>query len=82
MSVAIGRLGFVLVSIPPILFSEPPSAPASPPPRCRGTTMRTAANVHFDEPLRDKLDALAARVGSDRTELMRLAAQRVLEDPE
>jgi predicted transcriptional regulator len=39
------------------------------------------ANVHFDEPLRDKLDGLAARVGSDRAELMRLAARRVLEEP-
>jgi predicted transcriptional regulator len=39
------------------------------------------ANVHFDEALRDKLDALAARVGSDRAELMRLAAKRVLDDP-
>ncbi|MDI9940334.1 CopG family transcriptional regulator [Rhodococcus sp. IEGM 1351] len=39
------------------------------------------ANVHFDPPLRDKLDALAARVGSDRAELMRLAAKRVLDDP-
>ncbi|AWK76892.1 CopG family transcriptional regulator (plasmid) [Rhodococcus oxybenzonivorans] len=38
-------------------------------------------NVHFDAPLRDKLDALAAQVGSDRAELMRLAAQRVLEAP-
>ena len=38
-------------------------------------------NVHFDEPLRDRLDALAAQVGSDRAELMRLAAQRVLEAP-
>ncbi|MFZ2175734.1 MAG: CopG family transcriptional regulator [Rhodococcus sp. (in: high G+C Gram-positive bacteria)] len=39
------------------------------------------ANVHFDASLRDKLDGLAARVGSDRAELMRLAAKRVLEDP-
>lgn len=39
------------------------------------------ANVHFDERLRDKLDALAARVGSNRAELMRLAAKRVLEEP-
>ncbi|MFZ2178210.1 MAG: hypothetical protein WAW17_30135 [Rhodococcus sp. (in: high G+C Gram-positive bacteria)] len=39
------------------------------------------ANVHFDAPLRDKLDGLAARVGSDRAELMRLAAKRELEDP-
>ncbi|MBO8150722.1 CopG family transcriptional regulator (plasmid) [Rhodococcus sp. ZPP] len=38
-------------------------------------------NVHFDAPLRDRLDALAAQVGSDRAELMRLAAQRVLEAP-
>jgi hypothetical protein len=38
-------------------------------------------NVHFDAPLRDRLDALATRVGSDRAELMRLAAQRVLEAP-
>ena len=38
-------------------------------------------NVHFGNPLRDKLDALAAQVGSDRAELMRLAAQRVLEAP-
>ncbi|MDV7246231.1 MULTISPECIES: CopG family transcriptional regulator [Rhodococcus] len=38
-------------------------------------------NVHFDAPLRDRLDGLAARVGSDRAELMRLAAQRVLEAP-
>ncbi|MHA4854624.1 ribbon-helix-helix protein, CopG family [Rhodococcus sp. MSC1_016] len=38
-------------------------------------------NVHFDAPLLDKLDGLAARVGSDRAELMRLAAQRVLEAP-
>ncbi|QSE87915.1 CopG family transcriptional regulator (plasmid) [Rhodococcus pseudokoreensis] len=39
------------------------------------------ANVHFDPPLRDRLDALAARVGSDRAELMRLAAKRVLDEP-
>ncbi|WP_043827551.1 CopG family transcriptional regulator [Rhodococcus opacus] len=39
------------------------------------------ANVHFDDALRDKLDALAARVGSDRAELMRLAAKRVLDEP-
>ncbi|WP_009475924.1 CopG family transcriptional regulator [Rhodococcus sp. JVH1] len=39
------------------------------------------ANVHFDIPLRDKLDGLAARVGSDRAELMRLAAKRVLDEP-
>jgi hypothetical protein len=39
------------------------------------------ANVHFDKPLRDKLDGLAARAGSDRAELMRLAAKRVLEEP-
>ncbi|AWK76214.1 CopG family transcriptional regulator (plasmid) [Rhodococcus oxybenzonivorans] len=38
-------------------------------------------NVHFDAPLRDRLDALAALVGSDRAELMRLAAERVLEAP-
>ncbi|MFZ2178393.1 MAG: CopG family transcriptional regulator, partial [Rhodococcus sp. (in: high G+C Gram-positive bacteria)] len=39
------------------------------------------ANVHFDETLRNKLDALAARVGSDRAELMRLAAKRLLDEP-
>ena len=37
--------------------------------------------VHFDDPLRDKVDELAARVGSDRTELVRLAASRVLDQP-
>ncbi|MFC9769680.1 hypothetical protein [Rhodococcus jostii] len=35
--------------------------------------------MHFGEPLRGKLDALATRAGSDRAELMRLAAKRVLE---
>ncbi|MGV9861509.1 hypothetical protein [Rhodococcus koreensis] len=37
--------------------------------------------VHFEDPLRDKLDELAAQVGSDRTELVRLAASRVLDQP-
>jgi len=37
--------------------------------------------VHFGEPLPDRLDGLATRLGSDRAELMRLAAQRVLEAP-
>lgn len=37
--------------------------------------------VHFDDPLRDKLDELAALVGSDRTELVRVAARRVLDQP-
>ncbi|QHE73749.1 hypothetical protein GFS60_07413 (plasmid) [Rhodococcus sp. WAY2] len=47
----------------------------------RPETYPARVNVHFDEPLRHRLDALAARVGSDRAELMRLAAQRVLEAP-
>ncbi|QHE73683.1 CopG family transcriptional regulator (plasmid) [Rhodococcus sp. ZPP] len=38
-------------------------------------------NVHFDDDLRDQLDALAHRLGSDRGELMRLAAQQLLAHP-
>lgn len=38
-------------------------------------------NVHFDDELRDQLDALARQLGSDRAELMRLAAHRLLAHP-
>ncbi|WP_213571345.1 ribbon-helix-helix protein, CopG family [Rhodococcus sp. USK13] len=38
-------------------------------------------NVHFDDDLRDQLDALARRLGSDRGELMRLAAHQLLAHP-
>ncbi|MEU2005157.1 CopG family transcriptional regulator [Rhodococcus sp. NPDC019627] len=38
-------------------------------------------NVHFDDELRDRLDALARQLGSDRAELMRLAAHRLLAHP-
>ncbi|MDF3311645.1 CopG family transcriptional regulator [Rhodococcus sp. T2V] len=47
----------------------------------RPETYPATIKVHFDDPLRDKLDTLAARVGSDRTELVRLAARRVLDQP-
>ncbi|QTJ70443.1 CopG family transcriptional regulator (plasmid) [Rhodococcus sp. ZPP] len=35
-------------------------------------------NVHFDDELRDQLDALVRQLGSDRAELMRLAAHQLL----
>ncbi|WKN60579.1 CopG family transcriptional regulator [Rhodococcus opacus] len=38
-------------------------------------------NVHFDNELRDQLDALAGRLDSDRAELMRLAARQLLANP-
>ena len=47
----------------------------------RPESYRATIKVHFDDPLRDKLDELAARVGSDRAELVRLAARRVLDQP-
>ncbi|MDX5962637.1 CopG family transcriptional regulator [Rhodococcus opacus] len=44
-------------------------------------TLGPRTNVHFDDDLRDQLDALAARLDSDRAELMRLAARQLLANP-
>lgn len=63
-----GDLAADLESIAPLRDLRPETYPAT-------------IKVHFDDLLRDKLDALAARVGSDRAELVRLAARRVLDQP-
>ncbi|MFD9667177.1 ribbon-helix-helix protein, CopG family [Rhodococcus sp. NPDC059968] len=63
-----GDLAADLETIAPLRDLRPESYPAT-------------IKVHFDDPLRDKLDELAARVESDRTELVRLAARRVLDQP-
>ncbi|EKT82538.1 hypothetical protein WSS_A11673 [Rhodococcus opacus M213] len=44
-------------------------------------TLGPRTNVHFDNELRDQLDALAGRLESDRAELMRLAARQLLANP-
>ncbi|MFC9839343.1 ribbon-helix-helix protein, CopG family [Rhodococcus sp. NPDC127530] len=44
-------------------------------------TLGPRTNVHFDDDLRDQLDALAVRLDSDRAELMRLAARQLLANP-
>ncbi|KXF52618.1 hypothetical protein AXA44_47115 [Rhodococcus sp. SC4] len=44
-------------------------------------TLGPRTNVHFDDHLRDQLDALAGRLDSDRAELMRLAARQLLANP-
>ncbi|OUS97246.1 CopG family transcriptional regulator [Rhodococcus sp. NCIMB 12038] len=63
-----GDLAGDLENIVPLRDLRPESYPA-------------AIKVAFDDPLRDKLDELAARVGSNRAELVRLAARRVLDQP-
>ncbi|PBC51501.1 CopG family transcriptional regulator [Rhodococcus sp. ACPA1] len=44
-------------------------------------TLGPRTNVHFDDELRDQLDALAGRLDSDRAEIMRLAARQLLANP-
>ncbi len=44
-------------------------------------TLGPRTNVHFDDDLRDQLDALAERLDSNRAELMRLAARQLLANP-
>ncbi|NHU42972.1 CopG family transcriptional regulator [Rhodococcus sp. A14] len=44
-------------------------------------TLGPRTNVHFDDDLRDQLDAHAGRLDSDRAELMRLAARQLLANP-
>ncbi|MFD7010829.1 ribbon-helix-helix protein, CopG family [Rhodococcus jostii] len=44
-------------------------------------TLGPRTNVHFDDDLRDQLDTLAERLDSNRAELMRLAARRLLANP-
>ncbi|SEB29480.1 CopG family transcriptional regulator [Rhodococcus koreensis] len=63
-----GDLAADLETIAPLRDLRPENYPAT-------------IKVNFDDPLRDKLDTLAAQVGSDRTELVRLAARRVLDQP-
>lgn len=63
-----GDLAADLETIAPLRDLRPENYPAT-------------IKVHVDDSLRDKIDTLAAQVGSDRTELVRLAARRVLDQP-